>query len=489
MSSRVPGCVFVLVFTGFLAGGAAQAEGVRLKYLARYEHQSGGPDHLVGVEKVLDHHALVSSNLALTLVDLNALPVGGTQSYLYRLSGVNSFSSLTRADGYVYVNLRLGGMAVVKLDPVNLRLSLLGEISEPNVFFEKMALVGDRLYVAAHAHGIRIYDITDPAQPTPVGSLTTGFDDAYAIAVDGKTAYVADGAGGLKIVDISNETAPRITAGEDPQSAAGTSEDVMIIGQHVYVSAGGSGVAVYDLGSVAGRRLYDTPVCARHLARVGDHLAVTDTGGLQIFAIEPDGSLTPAARELALRRSRGSSGYTMRLWHGVSAWGNDRVLAASWDSMDLYQLVDPALDNQADVTASTQRVRFAPQGGSEVVKITNDGSGTLNMTRIYSGGATFTVQPSSGTLQPGQSLDLTIRYSGGTPGTAMVKIDSNDPDENPLPIQVFGDTQYLDPGEPAIPFTLEAWTYDHATRQFAHRTFDLAAHAGRIVYFHVYTTW
>ncbi|MHC4063936.1 MAG: LVIVD repeat-containing protein [Planctomycetota bacterium] len=471
-------CVLVMAICS-----SGQAQDVRLKYLAHYDPVS---KEVLGVENVLDHHALISSAGALTLVDLNELQPGGAQKFIDSLM-LPSVSSYTRADGYVYVNLRLGGLAVVRLNPLTMELSVLQEIDEPDVIFERMAIVGDRLYVAAHAYGLRIFDITDPALPALVGSLPSGFDDAFAVAVSGNTAYVADGAGGLKIVDITVEAAPRILEGENPESAAGTSQDVMVIDDHVYVAAGGAGVAVYDPGTVAGRTVYDTPVAAQQLARVGSYLAIADLGGVQVFAIETDGSLTPAASELAMRRMRDTGAYTTRLWHGVSAWGENRILAADWDSMDVYELVDPSSDDQADVTASTQRLRFAPAGGTKVVRINNDGSGTLNMTSISSTEPTFGVQPGSGTLLPGEFLDLTITYAGGDPGEALVLIDSNDADESPLPIQVFGETIHLDPGEPAVPFTLEAWTYDHSTQEFQHSPFELAAHAGRIVYFHVYT--
>jgi len=476
--------IVVLVSTGRVPA----SESVRLRYEARYDHQSSGPDHLMGVEAVLDHYALVSSNLALTLIDLETLPPGGTQSYVYRLPGIDAYTTVTRGDGYVYVNRRQGGLVVVRLGGSPLRLLQVGQVSEPTVFFEKMSVVGDRLYVAAHAYGIRIYSLSNPAAPSLVGELKEGFDDAFAIAVSGDTAYVADGAGGLKIVDISNEAAPTIVAGENPVTAFGTAQDVMIISEHVYVAAGGAGVAVYQLGDLESRRLYDTPVCAKHLARVGDHLAVADIGGVCVFALERDGSLNPAAGESAMRRQiRGR--LSLRLWHGISTWGDNRILTANWNTMDVYRLVDPDLDDQADVTAARQRIRFAPEGGDAVVRIRNDGSGTLNATRIYCTQNSFSVRPSDAVLQSGEMVDLSIEYRGGQPGSALVLIESNDPDENPLPIQVFGETSYLDPGEPAAPFTLESWRFDHETREFLYDTFDLGAHAGKIVYFRIFGTW
>ena len=55
-----------------------------------------------------------------------------------------------------------------------------------------------------------------------------------------------------------------------------------------------------------------------------------------------------------------------------------------------------------------------------------------------------------------------------------------------MPIEVFGATAYLDPGEPAVPFTLQSWTFDHDDEVFLYDEFDLAAHRGRIVFFHVF---
>jgi hypothetical protein len=463
------------------------AEPVRLKYLRHYDHGVDfEPKHVMSAETVLDHYGLVSSSHVLCLIDLEVPPpLTGCISVIEPLEAT---TTAIGPDGYIYVNLLRGGFAIAHLDESSLALTLVGEVSEPDVFFEKMSVLGDRLYVAAHRYGIRIYDLSNPASPVLVGSLDDGFDDAWDIAVTGDTAYVADGGGGLKIVDLADETSPVIVAGEDPVGAAGTSEAVLLTQGHVYVAACAAGVAAYDPGDLSSRTLFNTPVCAKNLARVGDYLAVADIGGIEIFGIETDGALTPAARESAIFRSL-EGGISLRLWHGVGAWGANRVMAADWDTLSIYELVDPALDDQPDVTASTQRIRFAPTGGSVTARVSNDGSGVLQLTSIHTTVSEFTVQPGAAVLQPGEFVDLTIGYSGAAPADGRVLIESNDPDENPLPIQVYGETQFLDPGEPAVPFTLESWTFDHATEQYEYGTFDLQAQAGKVVFFQVFSTW
>ncbi len=482
---RIASSVSVAVI--FFVNAISAADPVRLKYLQRYDHGIDiEPKHVMSARVVLDHYALISSYKVLCLIDLEVPPpLTGCHSLLREMDATTTTPG---PDGYLYVNLRNGGFAVVYLDASSLSLTLVDEFSEPDVFFDKMFVAGDRLYVTAHSYGIRIYDIANPAVPSLIGSLATGFDDAFDIAVMGNTAYVADGAGGLKIVDLADETAPVIIDGEDPTSAAGTSEAVTITNGHVYVAAGGAGVAVYDLGDLSSRTLYNTPVCAKNLARVGNYLAVADIGGVQIFGLEADGSLTPVTSESAMFRYPVDR-VSLRLWHGVGAWGSDRLLVSDWDTLDVYELVDPATETQPDITPSTQRIRFAFDGGATVARMTNDGSGPLTISSIYSSHTAISVQPNSAVLQPGQFVDLSIEYSGTEPASGLILVESDDPDEDPLPIQVYGETPYLDPGEPAIPFTLETWTMDHETKRFTYGTFDLQAHAGRIVYFHVFAVW
>jgi hypothetical protein len=475
----------------FVTQADAPPVSATLRYVARRARTPTRADHLMGVEAVLDHHALISSNLGLQLIDLDAMTVEGSLAMEDYVPAIDCFTTNTSDDGYVYVHVRQGGLAVVRLDEQALELTLLNELSEPGVFFEKMSLVGDRLYVAAHSYGIRIYSLADPALPQLVGELTEGFSDAFAIAVQGNTAYVADGDAGLKVVDITDETAPVITYSEDPMATLGAAEDVRVIGQHAYVAHGSVGVAVHELADPSQRTLYDTPVSAKHLAVAGPWLGVADIGGFEVFRIQPDGSLVHAARERGMYRqdSTSPSGLSLRLWHGVSSWGDDRFLVANWDTMDIYEVVDPQVDDQADITASTQRIRFAPAGGTTVVKLTSAGAAPLLIDSITTTEPTFTVSASSAVLQPGESLDLVITYAGGQPGGGLVWLLSNDPDEAALPIQVWGETAYIDPTEPAASFVLPVWEYDQDVKTFVHDTFDLDLIDDQVLFFQAFGTW
>ena len=93
-------------------------------------------------------------------------------------------------------------------------------------------------------------------------------------------------------------------------------------------------------------------------------------------------------------------------------------------------------------------------------------------------------------MQPGESVSFDIVYDGNSrQGSGAIQITSNDPDESLLPIQVFGNTGHLDPGEPAIDFTLPRLTRDHETGEFHEESFTLSDHRGKIVWFHVFAFW
>lgn len=295
-------------------GGTAHAADVRLKFLGKYKSQGwlpgdGGPDEITGVEGIGDHHALISSRAGIWLVDLNDLLAGGSEAYVDRIRWIDPTFTVTRDDGAFCINLRKGGLGIGHVDLDAGTLEYFGEIleileEEPPIhfaYYEKMSIVGDRLYVAAHAYGLRIFDISDPTTPVLVGALTEGLDDAWAVEVDGTTAYVASGA---------------------------------------------AGVALY------------------------------------------------------------------------------------------------------------------PNGGVEMFEI-----------------------------QPGETMKLELGYLGGEPYHADIAIHSNDPDEALHKVYVFGETPFLDPGEPAAPFTRTAWTYNFATDEFEESVFDLEEHAGKVVFFHIFGTW
>jgi hypothetical protein len=108
-----------------------------------------------------------------------------------------------------------------------------------------VVIQGDLAYVAdweALAPGAMvIIDVSDPANPSTVGSCAAagGFHNH---AVAGKTAFLANGTEGLRLADVSNPAAPAIVGTYDPGSAY----DVAAQGNHAYL-ASSDGLIIFDV--------------------------------------------------------------------------------------------------------------------------------------------------------------------------------------------------------------------------------------------------
>jgi thiol-disulfide isomerase/thioredoxin len=204
----------------------------------------------------------------------------------------------------------------------------------------------------------------------------------------------------------------------------------------------------------------------------------------------PHATLSIVGSEGGLRRLYVDDTVSLRLWHGVASWGPDRVVTADWDAIDVYRIVQASSPSQTDATLSNQRLRFNVAGGTIAIKLRNQGGSPLHVTSITSGAANFSVDPKGPlTLQPDEFVDLAVSYVPGAASQALLLVNSDDPDEAKLPVEMFGDTPYLDPGQAATQFTLPEWRYDHEGDQFVQSTFKLSDQAGKVVYFQVFGTW
>ncbi|NWF99491.1 MAG: hypothetical protein HXY19_00890 [Thermoanaerobaculaceae bacterium] len=463
---------------------------VVLEYVARYLCQANEPDHLLAALDLGGGRVVVAGNRGLALVDLASLPASGSRNALFRLGNLNARNVYRFGSERILVNLNRGetqsspGFAVVLVDGP--RLVLERVVDEPDTLYEKMCVVGSTLYVAAHARGLRIYSLANPGGPVLLGRLESGFVDAFSVAVEGSTAYVADGAGGLKVVDVSDPDQPVLLGGEDLATAVGTAEDVTVRGGHVFVAAGGAGLACYPGGNLARRVLVPVGACAEDLAWVGPYLAVATMDGVTLLAVGPEGVARPVGRETTARRDNG----TLRLCEGVAGTADGLLLAADWNFVDVYRPVSGGAASQPDIESTVQRVRFPPSGGTQRVTLTNHGAAPLVIASVTSSAAGFSADFGGGTLLPGESVSFTVAYDGSPqPGSGVIRIGSNDPDENPLPIQVFGRTEYLDPGEPVPDFTLPGLRRDPFTGGLVATTFRLSEQRGKVVWFQVYGYW
>ena len=101
---------------------------------------------------------------------------------------------------------------------------------------------GNRAYLTDEAHGLSVWDVSDPAAPALLGTLDTP-GHAHAIALDqNDTGFVADGECGVRVVDLSDPTLPA----EVGFWQGGFALDVAVQNGEVYVA---------DVGRVGGAGL------------------------------------------------------------------------------------------------------------------------------------------------------------------------------------------------------------------------------------------
>lgn len=118
----------------------------------------------------------------------------------------------------------------------------LGSINDGAVV-RGVAVSGQYAYLANGYDGLRIYNVSMPAQPVSLGHVALG-SDATAVALAGHFACVA--CDGLYVVDVSNPTLPVITQAVD---LTGYSYGVAANGLRVYLANYDQGFKIYDIAS------------------------------------------------------------------------------------------------------------------------------------------------------------------------------------------------------------------------------------------------
>ncbi len=128
----------------------------------------------------------------------------------------------------------------------SLNVELIGTAYDNWDFAENVAVSGNYAYVAAMKSGIRILDVSDPANPYEVASFSWR-SDAYDVEVAGNYAYVAVMTEGLRVLDISDPLHPQEVGYVDTFTAYG----VTVSGNLALIADGPIGLVVIDISNPA----------------------------------------------------------------------------------------------------------------------------------------------------------------------------------------------------------------------------------------------
>jgi hypothetical protein len=142
-----------------------------------------------------------------------------------------------------------------------------------------LAVSGNFAYLANREDGLRIYDITDPANPANVGHIDNGAE-AIGVAVSGGFAYLANSSDGLRIYDITDPANP-VTVGHIDNG--GTALSVAVAGNFAYLANDLGGLRLYDITDPA------EPVSVNHIDNGGQANGVAVSGNYVYLANLTDG--------------------------------------------------------------------------------------------------------------------------------------------------------------------------------------------------------
>jgi hypothetical protein len=199
------------------------------------------------------------------------------------LSSIHYVPDVTVAGNLAYVTAGTDGLRVVEIsDPANpLEIGFHDTLGQA----EDTVISGNYAYVADLGSGLRVVDVSNPSSPVEVGAFS-GWTNTYGVAVSGNYAFLADAAFGLIAVDVSNPVDPFEV---DSLSMISQTMDVAVSGNYAYTANDSAGLRVVDISDPANMvevGFYDTPGYAFEVTISGSYAYVADSeGGLRVIDI------------------------------------------------------------------------------------------------------------------------------------------------------------------------------------------------------------
>jgi len=249
-------------------------------------------DYFVSSVAVEGHYAYVATDIGQTLYILditnpsNIVLVG----YCVRVSPgeFGAYHDIAVSGGFAYLANESGLVIIDISDPYHPEergFIKLWEWPGGEILSQSSGVVvnGNLAYVATGKAGVKIVDVSKPANPTLVGNCR--WDDTFVqdVAVSEGFAYVAD-AGGLTVVDISD---PKKPVRLSHINTSGFTERVVFNGHTAYLSNGSTGLSMIDVSNPNSPILsggYNTPGYAHDIVIDSGHIYVADNdGGLIIL--------------------------------------------------------------------------------------------------------------------------------------------------------------------------------------------------------------
>ncbi|MDP6570630.1 MAG: hypothetical protein QF472_07105 [Candidatus Marinimicrobia bacterium] len=356
---------------------------------------------------------------------------GGVKANCVRASGNYAYFTTYSGDGLYVVNFSNPS------NPQNL-----GVVSgTDNLNLENLDLNGNILAVCAHENGVRLYDISNPSNPTLSSAISAG--NAWAVAVGSSHVYIADD----DIISIYDVTDPSNPAYISTIQSTNAVKDLALLENHLYAATGSDGVSLYDISDAANPILLDTfntNTMANRIAAFDGKIAVADWDDVDV--VEYNGS------NLVHVGYKNTGNRTMAI-----AASGDYLYSAEWKSVHVFRF---GSIEGADMDLNTWELNYPFVGPGDsfsmTVEVKNNGSEMLTISDNYTTHSEFEIVNPLTELNPGESQLVEIAYNATNGNAAGVyRIYSNDPDEPLILCETNGNIDGANIGEAAPDFNLE----------------------------------
>ncbi|MDP8201544.1 MAG: T9SS type A sorting domain-containing protein [Candidatus Tenebribacter burtonii] len=145
---------------------------------------------------------------------------------------------------------------------------------------------GNYVFAATVAHGLRVIDVSNPAEPFEAAFCNIS-NNIWFMDAAGDYIYLTDSTAGLKVVDISNPLSPSVVA-----SYPNAKGDICISGNYAYFAQNGFGLRILDITDPL--NAFEVGTCSltnypHEIAIVGNYafLAGNECGLVAINVIDP----------------------------------------------------------------------------------------------------------------------------------------------------------------------------------------------------------
>jgi hypothetical protein len=326
---------------------------------------------------------------------------------------------------------------------------------------EGVTLSGNRIYAAAHASGILVFEDAGGASLTEVGRFSDAQSDAWQPVLVGSHLLVAEGDLGLRVYDVTGDIPVPVASVPIP----GSSKDIIVHEGKAFVAAS-SRVAAIDIANPAAPVLLgevETEGTAIALAAgVNNSLLVAEWDRIRGYDISDPAVMKRELSEILPTDKAFSRALTIDAAPEVG-----RVYPGEWTGVHAYRQEPCAVG--PDIETSPDQISFAavPPGDLDVraIILRNPGNRPLKITGITVDNPALTVNTPALEVEAGKAkaIEVTFKPTGSQAVKARVTIASDDPDDPLHSVRVSGNLPGVDVGDPLPAFALvdtEGKTWD-----------------------------